>query len=106
LQLQDILITGQNKHIFGKIKLVVIIITTFKREFQFHDNIMSVVSKNIRKYRKLAGITQEQLALDIDKSYDFTRRLEFKKGEIGCSLKTLYKISVVLGVSIDKFFEE
>ena len=63
------------------------------------------ISNNIKKYRKLAGITQEQLAVDIDKSYDFVRRLEYKKGEIGCSIDTLYRISGVLGVSIDKFFE-
>jgi len=79
--------------------------TAFKRDFNFDEDVMVKISKNIRKYRKLAGITQEQLALDIDKSYDFTRRLEFKKGEIGCSLKTLYKISVVLNTRIDKFFE-
>ena len=41
----------------------------------------------------------------IGKSYDFTRRLEFRKGEIGCSVETLYRISVVLNTSIDKFFE-
>ena len=64
------------------------------------------VSNNIRKYRTIAGITQEQLAVDVGKSYDFIRRLEYKKGEIGCSLDTLYKISVVLGVTMDKFFEE
>ena len=80
--------------------------TAFKREFKFNDNIMEVISKNIKKYRTIAGITQEQLALDIGKSYDFTRRLEFKKGKIGCSIKTLYKISVVLNTSIEKFFEE
>ena len=66
---------------------------------------MKRISLNIKKYRKLAGITQEQLAVDIGKSYDFTRRLEFKKGEIGCSIDTLYKISVVLDTRIDKFFE-
>ena len=79
--------------------------TTFKREFKFDNNIREKISKNIRKYRKLAGITQEQLALDIGLSYDFTRRLEFKQGEIGCSIDTLYKISVVLNTRIDKFFE-
>lgn len=77
----------------------------FKREFEFDENIMQKISKNIRKYRIKAGITQEQLAVDIGKSYDFTRRLEFKKGEIGCSLYTLYCISVVLNTRIDKFFE-
>lgn len=79
--------------------------TTFKREFKFEKNIMIKVSANIKKYRLEAGITQEQLAVDVGKSYDFIRRLEYKKGEIGCSIDTLYKISVVLGISMDKFFE-
>lgn len=80
--------------------------TTFKRNFSFNKNIKEIVSKNIKKYRLDAGITQEQLAVDIGKSYDFVRRLEFKKGEIGCSLDTLYRISVVLNQPIGKFFEE
>lgn len=79
--------------------------TTFKRNFNFDDNIMIKISANIKKYRKLAGITQEQLAVDVEKSYDFIRRLEYKKGAIGCSIDTLYRISVVLDVTMDKFFE-
>lgn len=79
--------------------------TTFKRDFKFEDNIMVKVSKNIRKYRKIANITQEQLAVDVGKSYDFIRRLEYKNGEIGCSVDTLYRISVVLGITMDKLFE-
>ena len=67
---------------------------------------MQNISKNIKKYRKLAGITQEQLAVDIDRSYDYVRRLEFKKGEIGCSIDTLYRISIVLNQPIGKFFED
>lgn len=81
-------------------------LATFKRDFSFDKNIKEIVSKNIRKYRLEAGITQEQLAVDIEKSYDFVRRLEFKKGEIGCSLDTIYRISVVLRQPIGKFFEE
>lgn len=79
---------------------------TFKRNFEFDDNIMETISKNVRKYRKLANITQEQLAVDIDMSYDYLRRFESQKGKEGLALKSLYKISVVLGVSIDKFFEK
>ena len=79
--------------------------TAFKRDFKFDNDIRQKISKNIRKYRLESGITQEQLALDIGKSYDFTRRLEFRNGEIGCSIDTLYKISVVLNTRIDKFFE-
>lgn len=82
-----------------------IFMTTFKRDFFFEENIMKKISLNIKKYRKLAGITQEQLAVDVGKSYDFIRRLEYKKGDIGCSIDTLYRISVVLNVSIDKLFE-
>lgn len=78
----------------------------FKREFDFDNNYMEIISNNIKKYRKLAKVTQEQLAVDIGRSYDFVRRVEYKKGEIGCSLDTLYRISVVLGVPMAKFFEE
>lgn len=80
---------------------------TFKRDFEFisEDEMKVNISKNIKKYRKLAGITQEQLAADIDKSYDFVRKLEYKKGEISCKKYTLYKIAKVLNTSIDKFFE-
>lgn len=79
--------------------------TTFKRDFKFEEYIMVRVSKNIRKYRKIANITQEQLAVDVEKSYDFIRRLEYKNGKIGCSVDTLYRISVVLGITMDKLFE-
>ena len=49
---------------------------TFKRDFKFNDKIVEVIAKNVRKYRKIAGITQEQLAVDIDMSYDYLRRFE------------------------------
>lgn len=78
---------------------------TYKREFKFEDNIMITVSENIIKYRKITGITQEQLAVDVGKSYDFKRRIEYKKGSIGCLVDTLYRISVVLGISMYKLFE-
>lgn len=51
----------------------------FKRKFEFDENIIVKVSANIKKYRRIAGITQEQLAVDVGKSYDFMPRLEFKK---------------------------
>lgn len=54
--------------------------------------------------KKIAVITQEQLAVDVG-FYDFIRRIEYKKGAVGCSVDTLYKISVVLGITMDKLFE-
>lgn len=80
--------------------------TTFKRKFNFNENILSVISSNIRKYRIEKDVTQEQLAVDIGMSYDYLRRIESQQGREGISLMSLYKISVVLGVTMDKFFEE
>lgn len=80
--------------------------TTFKREFYFVENLNIIISKNVRKYRKLVGITQEQLAIDIGISADYIRIFETQGGREGISLKTLYKISVVLDTPIGKFFED
>ena len=64
------------------------------------------VGKNIRKYRKEKNVTQEQLAVDIGVSPEFYRKFESTLGSEGITLVNVYKISVVLDVSIDKFFEE
>ena len=79
---------------------------TFKRNFNFDDDIIKSVAIKVRKYRNLAGITQEQLAGDIDMSYDYLRRFESQQGKEGLSLKSLYKISVVLGIPMNKFFDK
>lgn len=79
--------------------------TKFKREFNFDENIIKTVAYNVIKYRKLNNITQEQLAIDIGVSPEFIRKFESTKGSEGLSLMSLYKISVVLNTSIDKFFE-
>lgn len=78
----------------------------FKRDFDFNNRIIETVAYNVRKYRKLIGITQEQLALDIGVTPEFIRKFESTRGSEGLSLMSLYKISIVLGVRIDKFFEE
>ena len=80
-------------------------LTTFKRKFEFKDY-LPTVAKNVRKYRKLAGITQEQLAVDIEMSPDYLRRFESQRGKEGLTLKKLYKISVVLDVPMSNFFEK
>lgn len=77
----------------------------FKREFNFDDNIIETIAYNVIKYRKLSGITQEQLAIDIGVSPEFIRKFESTKGSEGLSLMSLYKISIVLNTSIEKFFE-
>ena len=80
--------------------------TKFKRNFDFDDNIIETIAYNVIKYRKISGITQEQLAVDIGVSPEFIRKFESTKGSEGLSLLSLYKISIVLVISIDKFFDK
>ncbi len=79
--------------------------TKFKRDFNFDDKIIKTVAYNVIKYRKLNSITQEQLAVDIGVSPEFIRKFESTKGSEGLSLMSLYKMSIVLNTSIEKFFE-
>ena len=69
--------------------------------YDFNPNIKKVIASNIRKYRKLRGLTQEQLALLTELSYDFIRRIETSEGKSGFSVVTLYKIATVLEVPLD-----
>ena len=79
--------------------------TKFKRDFKFDENIIETIAYNVIKYRKINCITQEQLAVDIGVSPEFIRKFESTKGSEGLSLLSLYKISIVLNTSIEKFFE-
>lgn len=74
--------------------------------YDFNPNIKGIISANIRKYRKLRGFTQEQLALYTELSYDFIRRIETSGGKSGFSVETLYKIATVLEVSMDELTKE
>lgn len=74
--------------------------------YDFNPNIKKIISSNIRKYRKLRGFTQEQLALYTELSYDFIRRIETSGGKSGFSVETLYKIATVLEVSMDELTKD
>ena len=82
------------------------LMTKFKRDFNFNENIIETIAYNVIKYRKINGITQEQLPIAIGVSPEFIRKFESTKGSEGLSLLSLYKISIVLDTSIEKFFEE
>lgn len=80
--------------------------TTFKRNFIFDEDIIRTIAINVRKYRKEKKITQEQLAVDIGVSPEFYRKFESTLGSERISLINVYKISVVLGVKVDKLLEK
>ena len=74
--------------------------------YDFNPNIKRIISTNIRKFRKERGLTQDQLALYTELSYDFIRRIETSGGKSGFSVETLYKIATVLEVSMDELTKE
>ena len=67
--------------------------------------VYDIIRRNIKKYRKEKGITSAQLAEMVGLSHDFIRQIESEKTRYNFSVETLYKISVALDVSLDKFVE-
>lgn len=90
----------------GKLFIGGVVMTYNDKNFIFKDNIKEIIAKNIRKFRKEKGYTQEQLAVYTDRSFEFIRRIETDYGRRGFSIETLYRISVVLEQDIGKFFED
>ncbi len=64
-----------------------------------------IIGNNVKKYRKEKGLTQKELASLIGVTTPLLGALESKNIIQGISVYTLYKISKVLKVSIEKFFE-
>lgn len=61
------------------------------------------IGLKIAYYRKLNGLTQEQLAEKIDKSWSFIAQIESVKSKKGISLDTLLDIAKALQVEPYKF---
>jgi transcriptional regulator with XRE-family HTH domain len=72
----------------------------------YNSNIKSIICQNIKKYRKQKKISVIDLAEKLDVSVNHLKRIESINDRNNISLITLYKISIILGVRIDKFFEE
>ena len=64
-----------------------------------------VVCNNIKKYRLLRGLTQQELAEKIEMSHEYLRQLESEKGQKDFSFYTLYKISEVLNTPVGDFLK-
>ena len=73
--------------------------------------LFKIIGKNIKYYRKLYNIkkgklTQAELAEKINVSTALIGNLESKHIEQGISVYTLWKISQILEVPIEKFFDD
>ena len=71
-----------------------------KSDMYYYD----IVRKNIRKYRKEKGFTQQRLADEADMSIDYLAEIESVKRRKTFSLATLGRIADVLEVDIKNFF--
>ena len=72
----------------------------------FNENIKAIICKNIKKYRNEKNVKLMDLAEKLDLSVNHLKRIESTNDRNNISLLTLYKISIILGVRIDKFFEK
>jgi len=73
---------------------------------EFKEKSKYIICKNIKKYRNEKGVRLMDLADKLDLSVNHLKRIESSNDRNNISLMTLYKISIILGVRIDKFFEE
>lgn len=64
-----------------------------------------VVRKNIKKFRKEKGYTQQKLADEVDMSIDYLAEIESDKRKKTFSLAILGRIADVLEVDIKDFFK-
>lgn len=76
------------------------------QQLEFDGAIYDTIRRNIRRYRREKGLTSAQLAEMVDLSHDFIRQIESEKVRYNFSVETFYKISVALGVGMDKLAEK
>lgn len=68
-------------------------------------NIYNIIGKNIKKYRKLKGWTQRELAEKLYVSESFISKLESVTYQT-IAIDTLEQIAKLLDTSIKNFFDE
>jgi len=71
-----------------------------------NTNIYDTVRINIRKYRKLRGMTQQELADAADLSHGYIREIESLKMGVTFSLDAVEKIANALEIPFYLLFEE
>ena len=75
--------------------------------YNFHDDYYyyDIVRKNIRKYRKLANLTQQQLDDAIDVSMHYISQIESANPNKYFTLVIIGRIADVLNIDIKQLFD-
>ena len=76
-------------------------------EIKFHEDYYyyNIVRKNIKKYRKIAGITQQQLADRIGVSMHYISQIESANPNKYFTLVVIGRIADALNIDIRKLFD-
>ena len=77
------------------------------KEIKFHDDYYyyDIVRKNIKKYRRIAGITQQELADIVGISMHYISQIESANPNKYFTLVVIGRIADALGIDIRLLFE-
>ena len=64
--------------------------------------VYDTIRRNIKKYRKMRGLTSAQLAERVGLSHDFILQIESEKARYNFSVETFCKIAQALEVTLDQ----
>ena len=76
------------------------------KNYKFNPQMYKTVAKNIRFYRKKKSMSIDELSTYAQINKEYLQKFEFADTNMSISIYDLYKISVILETSIDKFFDE
>lgn len=65
----------------------------------------NIIRENIKKYREIKGLTQQQLADKAGISMNYIAKIESKKMQRGFTIVVLGRIADALEVDIEKLFD-
>jgi transcriptional regulator with XRE-family HTH domain len=74
--------------------------------YEFNLDMYKLVARNVNKYMKLKNLTTESLAQFTEISEKFLDKFLNNNDNTAISIYDLYKISVILEVGMNVFFEE
>lgn len=76
------------------------------KNYKFNPEMYKTVARNVRFYRKEKGLTIDELSKYAEIKKEFLQEFELAETNMAISIYDLYKISIILETSIDKFFKE
>lgn len=76
------------------------------KDFHYDYYYYDVVRKNIRKYRKLSNLTQQELADKVDVSMHYISQIESAKPNKYFTLVVIGRIADALNIDIRQLFDE